>query len=192
MEDIRTRLIEATFQEVFSKGYNKASLSDILKKANTKKGSMYHYFPSKKNMVLTMIEEKIENRLKIKWEVLENKNKDILDCFIAILKDTSSWDLTSGCPLGNLLQEFLNEDEEFQQLLNKILDKWQTQFINILQKAKDNNELKEDINIEELAIFLISLIQGALLLTKKYPTNKLFIASMNQVVSYINFLRVRN
>lgn len=192
MQDIRTRLIEATFQEVFSQGYNKASLSDILKKANTKKGSMYHYFPSKKDMVLSMIEEKIEHRLKMKWEALENKDKDILDTFIAILKDTPNWDLTYGCPLGNLLQEFLNEDKEFAQLLNSILDKWQSQFICILQKAKNNKELKEEINIEELAIFLMSSIQGALLLTKKYPTDKLFVASINQLISYINSLRVRN
>ncbi|AXH14608.1 TetR/AcrR family transcriptional regulator [Malaciobacter mytili] len=192
MQDIRTRLIEATFQEVFSQGYNKASLSNILEKANTKKGSMYHYFPSKKDMVLAMIEEKIENRLKIKWEALEKKDKGILDAFIAILKDTPNWDLTYGCPLGNLLQEFLNEDKEFEQLLNTILDKWKNQFINILQKAKDNKELKEDTNIEELAIFLMSSIQGALLLTKKYTTDKLFVASMNQLISYINSLRVRN
>ena len=79
MQDIRTRLIEATFEEVFNHGYVGASLNNILKRADTKKGSMYHYFPSKKEMVLAMIEEKIEKRIENKWQAITSKEKDILN-----------------------------------------------------------------------------------------------------------------
>ncbi len=92
MSDIRSRLIEATFQEVYSKGYNAASLSSILKSANAKKGSMYHYFSSKKEMVLVMIEEKIKTRVEENWIKLENCEHDILKLLISIIKESANRD----------------------------------------------------------------------------------------------------
>jgi TetR/AcrR family transcriptional repressor of nem operon len=44
METTRDKLINATFDEVFSHGYQGASLCDILAKAGVHKGSMYHFF----------------------------------------------------------------------------------------------------------------------------------------------------
>ena len=64
MSDIRERLLEATFHEIHEYGYHAASLSRILKKAEAKKGSMYHYFSSKKEMALVMIEEKLKKGVK--------------------------------------------------------------------------------------------------------------------------------
>lgn len=189
MQDIRTRLIEATFQEVFSKGYTGASLANILKRAETKKGSMYHYFPSKKEMVLAMIEEKIEKRIEKKWMNLSDKNKNIIDSFIEIFQDINSWDLTNGCPLGNLLQESLEKDEDFANTLTSILDKWKIFFTNILQEAKDKKQIHENVDTNSCATFLIASIEGALLLTKKYETNKDFEACMNQLTIYLNSLR---
>ena len=51
MQDIHTRLINATFQEIYTYGYHATSLANILKRADTKK-----------EMVLRMIEKKIEIR----------------------------------------------------------------------------------------------------------------------------------
>ncbi|WP_419764401.1 MAG: TetR/AcrR family transcriptional regulator [Arcobacter sp.] len=189
MQDIRTRLIEATFQEVFSNGFKGASQANILKKADTKKGSMYHYFPSKKDMVICMIEEKIGKRIEKKWEDLLSCEDNIIDNFIFILIDPNSWDLKDGCPLGNLLQESLDYDEDFAKTLNTILENWKKQFSNILNKAIENKELNPDIEIEKVATFLIASIEGALLIAKKSEDIKDFENTINQLVFYINSLR---
>ena len=189
MQDIRTRLIEATFQEVFSNGYTGASLANILKRADTKKGSMYHHFPSKKDMVIAMIEEKVEKRIEKKWQVLAQSDKNIIELLISILEDTNSWDLTNGCPLGNLLQESLNQDEDFAKTLTDILDKWKKLFCDALKKAIELGEIKENIEIEKVATFLIASIEGALLLAKKHQDKKDFEVSIEQLVFYINTLK---
>lgn len=189
MQDIRSRLIEASFQEVFENGYSGASLANILKRADTKKGSMYHHFPSKKDMVLTMIEEKIEKRIEKKWQALQTCQKDTILLLISILEDTNAWDLTNGCPLGNLLQESLNQDEDFAKTLTKILDNWKNLFIEALNKAILNGEIKEEIEVQKVATFLIASIEGALLLAKKHQDKKDFEDSIEQLVFYINTLR---
>lgn len=191
MQDVRTRLIDSTFHEVFSKGYAGASLSNILSRAEVKKGAMYHYFSSKKEMVLAMIEEKIEKRIENKWKKILDTDNDIIDSLIKILQDINNWNLTDGCPLGNLLQESLDYDEDFAKTLTSILDNWKELFTKILQKAKDKNQIGENVEIHQCATFLIASIEGALLLTKKYDHNNDFAFCMNQLTLYLNSLKTR-
>jgi len=190
MQNIRTRLIEATFEEVFSNGYTGASLANILKRADTKKGSMYHYFSSKKEMVIAMIEERIMQRIETNWGKLTNTQTDIIELLISILTDTKNWDLQKGCPLGNLLQESLNNDEDFAKILNEVIQQWKLLFIKVIEKAVQNGELKEDLDVESFATFLIANLEGALLIAKKSDDTHDFEACMKHLTFYINSYRV--
>lgn len=185
MEDIRTRLINATFDEIYTHGYHTTSLANILKSANTKKGSMYHYFSSKKELVLAMIEEKLELRIETRWKELSNTDINIIDFLIDTLNNNQTIDLQRGCPLGNLLQESLGDDEDFADILIKILNKWKNIFVTILRKALQNGELKDSIEIEKCALFLIASIEGALLIAKKSKDRKDYEDCMEQLTFYL-------
>lgn len=184
MSDIRNKLIEATFQEVYEKGYHAASLSSILNRAKAKKGSMYHYFSSKKEMVLVMINEKIKERIENNWKELESCTTHILDLLISILKDTTARDFTKGCPLGNLLQECSSEDSDFSDLLNEILGNWSELFEQTLKKAYEVGEIIK-IDFKNTALFLIASLEGALLISKQSGTSKEFDICMNQLELYL-------
>lgn len=184
MRDIRNRLIEATYQEVYEKGYHAASLASILHLANAKKGSVYHYFSSKKEMVLVMINEKIKERIENNWKELESCTTNILDLLISILKDTTTRDFTKGCPLGNLLQECSGEDSDFSDLLNQILGNWSELFEQTLKKAFEAGEIVE-INFKNCALFLIASLEGALLISKSSGSSKEFDICINQLELYL-------
>ncbi|XOB61213.1 TetR/AcrR family transcriptional regulator [Campylobacterota bacterium DY0563] len=188
MSSVRERLIEASFHEVYTLGYSAASLSNILERAQVKKGGMYHHFPSKKAMVLTMLEEKLQDRINTKWKSLIETEKNQIEQIITIIKDKSAWDLKNGCPLGNLLQESLEHDEDFSKVLDSILEKWKLIFINALKKAKQNNEIDETLNIEQCATFLIASIEGALLLVKKSNDDKNYDSCVIQLENYLNLI----
>lgn len=184
MSDVRNKLIEATFQEVYSKGYQSASLSAILNTAGAKKGSMYHYFSSKKEMVLAMIEEKIKTRVEANWKELELCEDKILELLISILKESSNRDFTKGCPLGNLLQECSTQDKDFSVLLNEIFNNWSELFEQTLEKAYNKNEIIK-INFKHTALFLIASMEGALLVSKQSGSSKEFDICMNQLELYL-------
>jgi len=184
MSDIRSRLIEATFQEVYAKGYKAASLSSILNIANAKKGSMYHYFSSKKEMVLAMIEEKVKIRVQDNWSQLEACEENILELLISILKESSNRDFTKGCPLGNLLQECSCEDKDFSDLLNGIFGNWSELFEQTLKKAYETDEIVK-IDFKNTALFLIASIEGAILISKQSGSSKEFDICMRQLELYL-------
>lgn len=189
MSSVRDRLIDATFEEVFTTGYSASSLANILKRADVKKGAMYHYFPSKKDMVLTMIDEKLEQRIENKWMPLIKEEGDLIELLSKIIKDTKSWDLINGCPLGNLLQEPLGGDDDFAQILNSILGKWKSILTKTLQKAIQKEQIRTDLNIEQVSTFLIASIEGAILIAKKSKQEKDFEDCMDQLTNYLNMLR---
>lgn len=189
MSTVREKLIEATFEEVFTKGYNGASLANILNRAEVKKGAMYHYFSSKKEMVLAMIKEQQQTRIERKWKPLIDEKEDTISVLISILLDTKSWDLTNGCAFGNLMQESFDQDEDFALVLEEIFQNWKNLFIDALNKALKNNQLKENTNIQQCATFIIATLEGAILLSKKSKDSQNYEDCMSQLTIFLNSLK---
>ena len=191
MQSTKERLIEATFQEVYSKGYNAASLSTILKAADVKKGAMYHHFSSKKEMVLAMIEQKVQQRIYNYWKDLETQQENIIEFIVSILKDTSNRDFKRGCPLGNLLQETLIDDKDFALVLKNIIEQWQALFESSLQKALELQEIK-NVNVQELALFIIATLEGAILLSKNSCSSYEYDKCINHLENYLYSFKVHS
>jgi TetR/AcrR family transcriptional repressor of nem operon len=104
------------------------------------------------------------------------------------LKDTSKRDFSQGCPLGNLLQESLINDNDFAKLLKSIFSQWRDLFEQTLQKAINNNEIK-NINTKEVSLFLIASFEGALLLSKQSKSSIEFDICVKQLEIYLNSFR---
>jgi TetR/AcrR family transcriptional repressor of nem operon len=58
--DTRERLIEVGVKIILGKGYHAAGLQEILLEANVPKGSFYHYFKSKEDFCIAIIDHYIE------------------------------------------------------------------------------------------------------------------------------------
>ena len=56
-KDTKDLLLEITFDEVYTYGYQGASVLKILEKAGLNKGSLYHYFKNKKFISVTNIND---------------------------------------------------------------------------------------------------------------------------------------
>lgn len=189
MSELREKLLDAALKEVKKSGYAGASISDILKEAGAKKGSLYHHFGSKKDLILKMIEERVNNELKEESIALEQNEMNHLDQIIHFFQDSSQRDCINGCVLGTLMQELSYEDKDFNQALNKSLELWQEVFNIQLKNAQEKNEIKKDVNIDELSTFLMAILQGAVMVTKIQGNDKRYNQSINQVVIYLNSLR---
>jgi len=55
----REKILNSAYKLFYKKGFNGTSIDDILKDAQLNKGSLYHIFKSKKEVLLAVIEEKI-------------------------------------------------------------------------------------------------------------------------------------
>ena len=70
MNNPREKLLEVAFNEIYQNGYTATSIDKILKQASMNKGSMYHFFKSKKELGLAVVNEKINSYIEDKYSVL--------------------------------------------------------------------------------------------------------------------------
>jgi len=191
MSTLREKLLDAALQEITKKGYNGASVMDILDVAGGKKGSLYYHFSSKKDLALKMIEEKLLKSFQKELADVELQTSNHLDTMIAQLQDCSQKDFENGCILGTLIQEISYEDDDFNDALNLIIDTFQEKLKSQLQKAKDSNEINAQVDVEEVSMFLISILQGAMLMSKMKGNDTRYKQCSAQMAAYLNGLRIK-
>ena len=163
--DTRQRLIDVTYEEVYEKGYQAASLSEILSKAQVHKGSMYYYFANKKEMALTAIKEKMENRFSTRYESLLQNDSNIIEKLFDVLMDLSLRDFNKGCPLANIVQEMSNLDSDFDAMSKTFYQNLRAVMKAILDKAIELKELKS-CDSSKLALYITVVVEGGILASK--------------------------
>lgn len=185
-KDTKDLLLEITFDEVYTYGYQGASVLKILEKAGLNKGSLYHYFKNKKELVLAAIDIKSE-------EIFGQKYKEVLEGGTPYLENFEKMLITMyefaprGCPLANLIQEMSNNDEEFDILLRNKYQALKNIIEEILKKAVENSELKTS-NISDLSLFLLSGIEGAILSAKTFKDKQMFEKNLHYLFKAIENL----
>jgi len=62
VSDARERLIQATIELIWVEGYGAVTVDSICERANVKKGSFYHFFAAKEDLVLAALDAHWANR----------------------------------------------------------------------------------------------------------------------------------
>lgn len=180
----RQNLIDSAFNEIYSKGYQGASLTTILKNAKVHKGSMYHFFENKKDMALVCIKEKIYERFVKRYSLILALESRYLEAFIEGIKDTSQKDFNKGCPIANIVQEMSNIDEDFKVLMEEIYQTFRRNIKDILDIAIEKNEMKE-CDTKKLALYIASTFEGAVLSAKATGNIQDYMDVVDILSSYI-------
>lgn len=183
-KNTRKNLIDSTFDEIYQKGYQGASLTTILKNAKVHKGSMYHFFENKKEMALVSIKEKIYERFVQRYSSIIALESGYLEAFIKSIKDTTNRDFNKGCPIANIVQEMSNIDEDFKVLMEEIYQTFRKNIKDILDLAIKKDEMKE-CDTTKLALYIASTIEGAILSAKATGNIQDYLDVIDILSSYI-------
>ena len=187
----REKLLDITFEEVYVHGYNATSVDAILKKAEIPKGSMYHHFKSKKELVLAMVEERLFVKMDsfFKYEVEEGKS--VMDSFknTFMLVSKNHMLVTYGCPLYRLMVELSATDKEFDKLLTSKAVEMQEGIKSLLLKGVEIGEFKDTLDVESFSTYMLSAVWGILSITPTLSSSENFI---NQSQYILNELEQHN
>lgn len=169
MSDKRQQIIEVTAILMHSKGYGNTKLSDILGAAQIGKGQFYHYFASKHELGLAVLDHFFSNWNRLLLEEILSSQMEAESKFNAMLE----WIVNQhkrnqakcGCMFGNLAIEMSEHDEEFRQRLDSVFEKWVAKLKPVLTGLVLPFQAN-DAEIENLAHGIIAMIEGGILLMK--------------------------
>jgi len=183
----REKILDTVFKLVYMNGYNGTSMSMILKECGIPKGSLYHYFKSKKEMVLAVVKERINPRMDEFYQLdVQEENDGIDTIIVAILKVSKKEILVSyGCPLNRLNQEMSPVDVDFDEAINSIYERLTAKIKTLLE----NTQLKEDVDKASLAEFIIATVWGSISLSPKNSSVSRYQATINHLVNYLKSLK---
>lgn len=186
----RARLINAAYEEIYSHGYQGAALADILRRAGVHKGSMYHFFKSKKELALASIEETMRIRLQKTYTSVLDGKAPYLPPWFALLRDVTRRDFTRGCPIANLVQEMSNLDPDFNHTMKAIYAGFRSGFKTVYDKAVSSGELTA-CDTDRLALMTIVVIEGAILSTKASGDEKDYTDAVDMLQEYVSQFKLR-
>ncbi len=182
--DTRQKLIDITYDEIYEKGYQAASLSEILSKAQVHKGSMYYFFKNKKEMAMSALKEKMKDRFTKRYATILQYESNILNELFKVLNNISLRDFKKGCPLANIVQEMSNLDVDFDAMSKGFYEDLKKCFKDILDKAVLLKELKS-CDTQKLALYITVVVEGAILATKATGNEKDYLDSIECLQEYI-------
>ncbi len=178
----RERLLDITFEEIYINGYASTSVDTILKRAAVPKGSMYHHFKSKKELVLAMVKERLYPKMDefFKLNSTNSAYKALESLFTAMSKNKML--ITYGCPMYRLMVELSPIDKDFDNLFIAKYNQLVGSFSLLLQKDIKSGLLKKELNTKEFASFVIHSTWGTLSLSPTLSSPKNFLKDSNYIL----------
>ena len=168
--EVRNRILDIGVNIIAKKGYNGIGILEVLNEAKIPKGSFYHYFKNKEDFGVQVIKRYSENTLAYINSFLENTNIGPLQRIFALFEDVQKIyvknEFKEGCLLGNSSTELGGQKGCFSTVLEHEFMKMEEGFINCLQEAKNQGELKTELSAEDLASFIVNSWEGAILRMK--------------------------
>ncbi|MFM0204044.1 TetR family transcriptional regulator C-terminal domain-containing protein [Paraburkholderia fungorum] len=162
-------LIAQGLRVVHERGYNGASVRDIVQAAGVPHGSFTNHFVSKEAFGLEVIEVYLSE---VRGTLLQTLCNDELAPMLRLrkyidinIKHASQNDSRNGCLFGNFALE-ANESEAIRLRINEIFSEVQRCVAYCLSAAVEAGELRSGTNCDGLASFIVSSLQGAYLMAK--------------------------
>ncbi len=188
------QLLSLAFCEIHRQGFQGASISNILESTKPTKGALYHHFPTKHALGLTVIDEIIAPRLEtLLFRPLRDSTTPVatlLEILAGVASFMGDEGIMLGCPLNNLMQEMSPLDEKFRHHLNTILETWQQIISTALQHGQENNIVKPDVDCDATALFIVSAWEGCFSIAKNKQPPDSFKLCMKQLHGYVQSLMI--
>jgi AcrR family transcriptional regulator len=191
--ETRERIVSALYEDVRLNGFQGLRADKVIVDLGITKGALYHYFPSKKDIGATIIDEILYPMFTEFYNRLDQTETDP----IPVMQDHLRWlagicddkEAALGCPLNNLVQEMSPLDETFRLKLNKIVQHMQRSLTEALRRGQTAGALKLTFDCDTVAWFFLAGLEGSYSMAKVSKSGTVFKRSMQQLIHFLETLR---
>lgn len=157
----RNQIIEAAIKTLMTKGISASSMNDLIRASGFSKGGVYHYFPSKDNLLAGILNYFFEEyfiettEVPSKIKSAHQKLRYMLTQHQQILEEMGQYNplfldfFAHSAHNPQLKQQFQFQYLHFQTLLTKLI-----------QQGINDKEFKPDINARAIASGIIGVFDG--------------------------------
>lgn len=193
MEPTRERILLAAMKLFSDKGFNTTSVADILREAGANSGSLYHFFPTKQDVLLAVLEMYRDGiypmLLAPAWEGVDDPIERVFALLAAYRGLLAGSDCLYGCPIGSIALELHEPDPPVRELLSVNFDGWARHVKGCLDQARDR--LPPGTDTKRLAVFVLTTMEGGVMQSRTHRTLEAFDASVGALRDYFDLLAAK-
>jgi TetR/AcrR family transcriptional regulator, transcriptional repressor for nem operon len=167
---LRERILDAGLKVMFRKGYIGAGIRDIAAEATAPLGSFTNHFHSKEEFAREVLDRYFDDLKRLVGETLGDRRhrprerlRRYLDAITEILAREG---YRRGCLIGDFSLEAAPQSEVLRARLAEIFAEWRAPFTACIGEGQEAGEIAATFAPEELAEFLLSSWEGAILRMK--------------------------
>ena len=189
----REKILDTAFEEVYKRGYSGASINKILEEAGVPKGSLYHFFPSKKELVLAVIKERIIPKIDRFFDFTIHPEENTIETLERVFQKMTIHEflIKNGCPLHKLIVEIAPLDKTFENILNDQFQKIVTDLSRLLKQGIEKEELKP-FDTSSMARFLVTSTWGELSLPPSQSSVESFKKHVQHLLTILQNYKTTN
>jgi AcrR family transcriptional regulator len=189
-QDTRERLIEAAMELFVFQGYERTGLAQVAKRAGANPGSLYYFFPTKEDLLAATLERRKDllhpEVLAPIWERVSDPIERVFGLLAGYRQMLLVTEFDHGCPIGNLVLELANTHPNVRRLLAENFDNWLAAIEACFAAARER--LPERVDARQLAVFVLTTMEGAVMLARTYRDFEAYDAAVVTLRDYVERL----
>jgi TetR/AcrR family transcriptional repressor of nem operon len=162
----RDRILDAAEDLILAKSFHAVGINEILGAVGVPKGSFYHYFASKEDFGVKLIERYAETyRRKLHGQLFEGDGT-ARDRLLAYLQHHIDFFQKNPCTINCLVVKLSGEIAGMSPPLRDALDaatrQWISEYTALIRQGHDDGSLPETLEPEASGVFLYTSWLGAM------------------------------
>lgn len=175
--ETRDRILHEAAQLFALKGFHDSKVGEIIKAAEVTSGAFFHHFQGKEDLGFAVLDRHMEQRSQTldrteKRLAISYDNEPLNHVFLRLdavcEMVVQRRNRKGGCLIGNLSTTLSDSHPAFRKRLGECLDEMALEFRVRLDEAVTNHSLTNDQNTWEMARYIVSVIEGAIMLTRTH------------------------
>lgn len=163
--ETKQALIQSGLAHFTEFGFSSSGIDQVLKEVGVPKGSFYHYFSSKEDFGLAVIDS-YNQYFKKKLDIhFLNEAEAPLQRLLNFVEDAkigmARFDFRRGCLIGNLEREVTLLSAPLNQALSHVYEQWQSKLEQCLYTAIKAGDINKNVDSQQMAAFFWIGWEGA-------------------------------
>lgn len=143
------------------RGFDGASMQDIVEAVGLEKGSIYGHFASKEALALEAFDFAWTDTARKRLANLDSVSNAIDKLAIHIGNYVKTPSFAGGCPLLNTAVDTDDGNMALRDRARKAYRGWEGALVNIITEGQERGEVRKEVYPQSVANFLISTLEGA-------------------------------
>jgi AcrR family transcriptional regulator len=188
----RDRIVAAARMLFHERGYEATGMKEILEKAGANSGSLYHFFRTKEDLLLAVLDLYLEWLHPCVMRPAFEKTEDPIERIFTVLAGYRQLllerEFKLGCPIGNLALEIGDSRPAAREKIRQNFANWCRAIESCLDAAV--SRLSSDVDRPALSRFVLTVMEGGIMQARAHRSIQPYDDCVTQLRDYFRRLTV--